>query len=163
MLPLLANPMVMSIVSGLIDRGLPKVADAVMEKGVEAVEEKLGIKLKPEDQMTDEDTKSLQEAAMKHEEFMAEAQLKEMQSARNMQQEAMKSSDPLVRRFVYFFIAFWSIWSAVMLPFMVFGSIPPDNVRFADTILGFLLATMIGSMFGFLLGSSLGSKEKDKK
>jgi hypothetical protein len=163
MLPLLANPMIMSIVSGLIDRGLPKVADAVMEKGVEAVEEKLGIKLKPEDQMTDEDTKSLQEAAMKHEEFMAEAQLKEMQSARNMQQEAMKSSDPLVRRFVYFFIAFWSIWSAVMLPFMVFGNIPPDNVRFADTILGFLLATMIGSMFGFLLGSSLGSKEKDKK
>ena len=163
MLPLLANPMIMSIVSGLIDRGLPKVADAVMEKGVETVEEKLGIKLKPEDQMTDEDTKSLQEAAMKHEEFMAEAQLKEMQSARNMQQEAMKSSDPLVRRFVYFFIAFWSIWSAVMLPFMVFGNIPPDNVRFADTILGFLLATMIGSMFGFLLGSSLGSKEKDKK
>jgi hypothetical protein len=163
MLPLLANPMVMSIVSGLIDRGLPKVADVVMEKGVEYAEEKLGVKLKPEDQMTDEDTKSLQEAAMKHEEFMAEAQLKEMQSARNMQQEAMKSSDPLVRRFVYFFIAFWSIWSAVMLPFMVFGNIPADNVRFADTILGFLLATMIGSMFGFLLGSSLGSKEKDKK
>jgi cytochrome c biogenesis protein CcdA len=92
-----------------------------------------------------------------------ELQLQEMQSARNMQLEAMKSNDPLVRRFVYFFIGFWSIWSAVMLPFMVFGDIPESNVRFADTILGFLLATMIGSMFGFLLGSSLGSKEKDKK
>jgi ABC-type nitrate/sulfonate/bicarbonate transport system permease component len=46
---------------------------------------------------------------------------------------------------------------------MVFGEIPEANVRFADTILGFLLATMIGSMFGFLLGSSLGSKEKDQK
>jgi hypothetical protein len=156
-------PIVASIVSGLIQNNMHKVADAVMDKGVDYVEQKMGIKLKPEGELTESDVKSLQEAAMKHEEFMAEAQLKEMQSARNMQLEALKSSDPLVRRFVYFFIAFWSIWSAVMLPFMVFGEIPEDNVRFADTILGFLLATMIGSMFGFLLGSSLGSKEKDKK
>jgi hypothetical protein len=156
-------PIVASIVSGLIQNNMHKVADAVMDKGVDYVEQKMGIKLKPEGELTDDDVKGLQEAAMKHEEFMAEAQLKEMQSARNMQLEALKSSDPLVRRFVYFFIAFWSIWSAVMLPFMVFGEIPEDNVRFADTILGFLLATMIGSMFGFLLGSSLGSKEKDKK
>jgi hypothetical protein len=90
-------------------------------------------------------------------------QLEEMQSARNMQLEAMKSSDPLVRRFVYFFIAFWSLWSATILPFMIWGEIPADNIRFADTILGFMLATMVGSMFGFLLGSSLGSKEKDNK
>jgi len=156
-------PLLLSIVSGLVSKGMPQVADAVLDKGLDYVEQKMGVKLKPEEDLTDDDVKSLKERAMQHEEFMAEAQLKEMQSARNMQQEAMKSNDPLVRRFVYFFIAFWSLWSAVMLPFMVFGDIPADNVRFADTILGFLLATMIGSMFGFLLGSSLGSKEKDKK
>lgn len=164
MLPaLLMNPAVMSIVSGLIDRGLPKVADAVMEKGVEAVEEKLGIKLKPEDQMTDEDTKSLQEAAMKHEEFMAENDLKNMQGARAMQEKAMDSDDPLVRRFVYYFIAFWSVLCATYIGAITFGNIPESNVRFADTILGFVLGTMVAAMFQFLLGSSLGSRKKDEK
>jgi hypothetical protein len=162
MLPLLANPMVMSIVSGLIDRGLPKVADAVMEKGVEAVEEKLGVKLKPEDQMTDEDTKSLQEAAMKHEEFMAEIDLKNMEGARNMQLTAMQSDDPLVRRFVYYFIGFWSVLAATYIGAITFATIPTANVRFADTILGFVLGTMVAAMFQFLLGSSLGSRKKDE-
>jgi hypothetical protein len=164
MLPaLLMNPAVMSIVSGLISKGLPKVADAVMEKGVEAVEEKLGLKLKPEDQLTDEDTKSLQEAAMKHEEFMAEIDLKNMEGARDMQLAAMQSDDPLVRRFVYFFIAFWSVLSAAYIGAITFGSIPDNNVRFADTILGFVLGTMVAGMFQFLLGSSLGSRKKDEK
>jgi hypothetical protein len=164
MLPaLLMNPAVMSIVSGLISRGLPKVADAVMEKGVEAVEEKLGIKLKPEDQMTDEDTKSLQEAAMKHEEFMAEIDLKNMEGARDMQLAAMQSDDPLVRRFVYYFITFWSILAASYIGAITFGEIPEQNVRFADTILGFVLGTMVAAMFQFLLGSSLGSRKKDEK
>jgi hypothetical protein len=164
MLPaLLMNPAVMSIVSGLISRGLPKVADAVMEKGVEAVEEKLGLKLKPEDQMTDEDTKSLQEAAMKHEEFMAEMDLKNMEGARDMQLAAMQSDDPLVRRFVYYFITFWSILAATYIGAITFGEIPEQNVRFADTILGFVLGTMVAAMFQFLLGSSLGSRKKDEK
>jgi hypothetical protein len=164
MLPaLLMNPAVMSIVSGLIERGLPKVADAVMEKGVEAVEEKLGLKLKPEDQMTDEDTKSLQEAAMKHEEFMAEIDLKNMEGARDMQLAAMQSDDPLVRRFVYYFITFWSILAASYIGAITFGEIPEQNVRFADTILGFVLGTMVAAMFQFLLGSSLGSRKKDEK
>ena len=164
MLPaLLMNPAVMSIVSGLISRGLPKVADAVMEKGVEAVEEKLGLKLKPEDQMTDEDTKSLQEAAMKHEEFMAEIDLKNMEGARDMQLAAMQSDDPLVRRFVYYFITFWSILAASYIGAITFGEIPEQNVRFADTILGFVLGTMVAAMFQFLLGSSLGSRKKDEK
>lgn len=164
MLPaLLMNPAVMSIVSGLISKGLPKVADAVMEKGVEAVEEKLGLKLKPEDQLTDEDTKSLQEAAMKHEEFMAEMDLKNMEGARDMQLTAMQSDDPLVRRFVYYFITFWSVLSATYIGAITFASIPDNNVRFADTILGFVLGTMVAAMFQFLLGSSLGSRKKDEK
>jgi len=48
------TPIIMSIVSGLIDKGLPKVADAVMEKGVDYVQDKLGVTLKPEGELTDE-------------------------------------------------------------------------------------------------------------
>lgn len=158
MLPVLA-----SIVSGLISNGLPKVADAVIEKGVDYVQDKLGVELKPEGQMSKEDVSKLKEAAMKHEEFMAEIDLKNMQGARDMQLKAMESDDPLVRRFVYYFIGFWSLLSATYIGFITFGQIPADNIRFADTILGFVLGTMVASMFQFLLGSSIGSRKKDEK
>lgn len=155
-------PIVASIVSNLISNGMPKVADAVIEKGVEAVEDKLGIKLKPEGEATPEDNAKLKEAAMKHEEFMAEVDLKNMEGARNMQLKAMESDDPLVRRFVYYFITFWSVLSASYVGAITFGTIPEANVRFADTILGFVLGTMVAAMFQFLLGSSLGSRKKDE-
>lgn len=156
-------PVIASIVSGLIQNNMHKVADAVIEKGVDYVQDKLGIELKPEGEATQEDYAKLKEAAMKHEEFMAEIDLKNMEGARNMQLKAMDSEDPLVRRFVYYFIGFWSLLSATYIGFITFGEIPPDNIRFADTILGFVLGTMVASMFQFLLGSSLGSRSKDKK
>lgn len=158
MLPILA-----SIVSGLIANGMPKVADAVIEKGVDYVQDKMGITLKPEGEATKEDYAKWNEAAAKHDEFMAEIDLKNMQGARDMQLKAMESDDPLVRRFVYYFIGGWSVLSAAYIGFITFGSIPESNVRFADTILGFVLGTMVASMFQFLLGSSIGSRNKDKK
>lgn len=157
------SPQEISVVSGLIAQGLPKVADAVIEKGVDYVEQKMGVKLKAESDLTDEDVRVLNERAMQHEEFLIEADLKNMQGAREMQLAVMQSDDPLVRRFVYFFIAGWSVLSAAYIGFITFGNIPESNVRFADTILGFVLGTMVASMFQFLLGSSLGSRAKDKK
>jgi len=156
-------PMIASIVSGLIANGLPKVADAVIEKGVDYVQDKMGIELKPEGEATKEDYAKLKEAAMKHEEFMGELDLKNMEGARNMQLKAMDSDDPLVRRFVYYFVTFWSVLSATYIGCITFVDIPDENIRFADTILGFVLGTMVASMFQFLLGSSLGSRNKDKK
>ena len=156
-------PVIASIVSGLISNGLPKVADAVIEKGVDYVQDKLGVELKPEGEATKEDYAKVKESAMKHDEFMAEIDLKNMQGARDMQLKAMESDDPLVRRFVYFFISFWSVLAALYIGFITFGEIPESNVRFADTILGFVLGTMVASMFQFLLGSSIGSRNKDKK
>lgn len=84
-------------------------------------------------------------------------------NARAMQVMAMQSDDPFVRRFTYYFIMVWTVFSVVFVPCVVFLPIPPDNVRFADTIIGFLLGTVIASTFSFLLGSSFGSRTKDKK
>lgn len=156
-------PIVASIVSGLISNGLPKIADAVLEKGVDYVEKKLGVELKPEEEMTPEHVASLRERAMQHEEFMAEMEVKDRANARDMAKHAMASSDWFVRRFTYFFITAWSIFAMVYIPYITFGSIPPDNTRFADTILGFMLGTVMASMFSFLLGSSFGSRVKDEK
>jgi hypothetical protein len=156
-------PMIASIVSGLIANNMHKVADAVIDKGVDYVQDKMGIQLKPEGEATKEDYAKWNAEAAKHEEFMAEMDLKNMQGARDMQLKAMESDDPLVRRFVYFFIAGWSILSATYIGCITFIDIPDENARFADTILGFVLGTMVASMFQFLLGSSLGSRAKDKK
>ena len=156
-------PMIASIVSGLISNGLPKVADAVMEKGVDYVQGKLGVELKPEGQMSQEDVSKLKEAAMKHEEFMAELDEKSRQRATDMQMQAMKSGEPLVRRFVYFFIGFWSIFAAAFIPSLIWLDIPDQNMRFADTIVGYVMGSVVTSMFAFLLGSSQGSRMKDDK
>jgi hypothetical protein len=156
-------PIVASIVSGLIANGLPKVADAVIEKGVDYVQDKMGIQLKPEGEATKEDYAKIQAEANRHEEFMAENDLKNMQGARAMQEKAMDSDDPLVRRFVYYFISFWSVLCATYIGCITFIDIPNENARFADTILGFVLGTMVAAMFQFLLGSSLGSRKKDEK
>jgi uncharacterized membrane protein YwzB len=156
-------PIIASIVSGLIQNNMHKVADAVIDKGVDYVQDKMGIQLKPEGEATKEDYAKWSAEAAKHEEFMAEIDLKNMQGARDMQLKAMDSEDPLVRRFVYYFVSFWSVLSATYIGFITFGEIPESNIRFADTILGFVLGTMVASMFQFLLGSSLGSRNKDKK
>jgi hypothetical protein len=156
-------PVIASIVSGLISNGLPKVADAVIEKGVDYVQDKMGVTLKPEGEATKEDYAKIQAEAMKHEEFMAELDEKSRQRATDMQLKAMESDDPLVRRFIYFFIGFWSIFAAAFIPSLIWVPIGESNMRFADTVLGYVMGTMVTSMFAFLLGSSQGSRMKDKK
>lgn len=92
-----------------------------------------------------------------------EKEVEDRKDARAMATVALQSDDPFVRRFTYYFIAAWSVFAMVYIPFMTFHEIPEKNVRFADTILGFLLGTVVASMFAFLLGSSFGSRQKDKK
>jgi hypothetical protein len=156
-------PVVMSIVNGLIANNMPKVADAVIEKGVDYVQEKMGITLKPEHEATKEDYEKWNAEAAKHEEFMAELDEKSRQRATDMQMKAMESDDPLIRRFLYYFIACWSLFSMIFIPCLIWASIPESGQRYADTILGYVMGTIVTSMFAFLLGSSQGSRMKDKK
>ena len=156
-------PIVAGIVANLINNGMHKVADQVIEKGVDAVQEKLGIELKPEGEATPEYNAKLQEEANRHAEFMAELDLKNMEGARNMQLAAMQSDDPLVRRFAYYFMGSWSLFAMVVIPCLIWVPIPDNQMRFADAFQGFLLGTIVAGMFQFLLGSSLGSRNKDQK
>jgi len=156
-------PAVMSIVSGLIANNMPKVADAVIEKGVDYVQEKMGITLKPEHEATPADYAKWNAEAAKHEEFMAELDEKSRQRATDMQLKAMESDDPLIRRFIYYFIGWWSIFSTIIIPCMIWLPIPDTNQRFADVAQGAIFGTVLTGMFAFLLGSSQGSRAKDQK
>jgi hypothetical protein len=156
-------PAVMSIVSGLIANNMPKVADAVIEKGVDYVQDKMGITLKPEHEATKEDYEKWNAEAAKHEEFMAELDEKSRQRATDMQMKAMESDDPFVRRFIYYFIGWWSLFSTIIVPCMIWLPIPDTNQRFADVAQGAIFGTVLTGMFAFLLGSSQGSRAKDQK
>jgi hypothetical protein len=153
MLPILAG-----IVNSLISNNLGKVADAVTSKGLDYVEEKLGVKLEPD--MSPEKLAAVKEAAMKHEEFMFEQEVKDRASAREMQQAALAQGDSESKNFVYRFAWFWSITSALYFFCVTFLTLPEGARDFANIILGFLLGTAIASIFNFFYGSSKSSADK---
>lgn len=151
-------PLVANIVSSLIAANLPKVAQVVTDKGVSYVEEKLGVKLEPD--MSPEKLAAVKEAAMKHEEFMFEQEVKDRNSAREMQQAALAQGDSESKNFVYRFAWFWSVVSALYFFCVTFLTMPEGSRDFANIILGFLLGTAIASIFNFFYGSSKSSSDK---
>lgn len=151
-------PMIAGIVSSLIQNNLPKVAQAVVDKGLDYVQEKTGVELKPD--MSQDEIKALREAAMKHEEFMVEQANKNTADARAMQVAALNQTDLFSKRFVMYLASFWSVTAVTYIFFITFSQIPELNIRFADTILGFLLGTVVATILNFFLGSSASSKEK---
>jgi len=80
--------------------------------------------------------------------------------ARDMQKIALQQSDIFSKRFTMYLTVFWSVAAAAYVGFITFGVIPDNNVRFADTILGFILGTVVSTVLNFWFGSSIGSKEK---
>lgn len=154
-------PLIAGILSSLISGGLPSVAKAVVEKGQEYVEEKLGVSLKPE--MSQEELQKVSEAAMKHEEFIIEQGYKDVADARDMQKEALKQDDVWSKRFIYIFSGLWSLFAMVFIFAITFGTVPEANIRFADSIIGFLMGTIIATMIQFFYGSSISSRKKTEE
>jgi uncharacterized membrane protein YgaE (UPF0421/DUF939 family) len=72
-------------------------------------------------------------------------------------------SDKFIKQFPIWLAIVWSIASMLYVGFITFGSIPSENVRFADTILGFLLGTVVATIINFYFGSSDSSKSKEKE
>lgn len=151
-------PLIAGIVSMLIQNGLPRVAQAVVDKGVDYVSDKLGVPLKPD--MAPAEIAAVSEAATKHEEFRIEQANKNTADARAMQAAALGQTDVFSKRFVMYLSIFWSVVAVAYIAAITFMTIPTGNVRFADTILGFMLGTVVATILNFFLGSSNGSKDK---
>jgi hypothetical protein len=144
----------MGIISTLVTNNLPKLAQAVVDKGVDYVSEKTGVKLAPD--MPVEDLSVLREQEFK----WAELEQKDRDGARHMQEVALAQDDVFSKRFIYYLAAFWSIFAVVYICAITFLTIPETSVRFADTILGFLLGTIVATILQFFFGSSKSSKDK---
>ena len=169
-------PIFAGLVSMLADKGLDLISGAIdggAEKAKEYIEEKTGIKMDASKGLTDEQVAELKKFEMTHKleldklalankqednratEALVTAQISEYADARNMQVENLKQDDKFSKRFVYYFAIFWSVFAIVYLTGITFVEIPKENIRFADTIVGFLLGTIIATMFGFFYGNSI--------
>jgi CDP-diglyceride synthetase len=96
------------------------------------------------------------EAALK----LAQIDMANIADARDMQKVALQQDDVFSKRFTMYLTTFWSVAAVVYIGFITFADIPMSNVRFADTILGFILGTVIATVLNFWFGSSEGSKRK---
>ena len=154
------------LASFLLSQGAGKLADMVKGKAanvaVDMIADKLGV---------DRNEKAIEDHLISHPEEMVkleqldvqklEAQLADVQNAREMQMKAMDSEDPVVRRFIYLFAWFWSIVSVGYFFAVTFLKVPPEGRDFANIILGFLVGTAVTTIFAFFYGSSKGSQDKN--
>lgn len=89
------------------------------------------------------------------------AEFADIANARHMQEVALAQADVFAKRFVYYFAAFWSLFAVIYIMSITFGKVPEANQRFADTILGFLLGTIVATIINFFYGTSRSSQGKD--
>jgi hypothetical protein len=166
--------MLPAIVTTLFGQGLSLLANATFSKGSDWLKEKTGIDLAA-GALSSSDVVALKKYEMDNQVELLKLQqsminlgldtermyLEDMQSARAMQSVALNQDDKFSKRFVYYFALFWSVCTALYIGCITFMVIPQENVRFADTILGVLLGTVLGQILSFFYGSSRQSQTKD--
>ena len=91
----------------------------------------------------------------------AEREAADRANARAMQQAALSQDDLFSKRFLYWFAAAWSLFAMGYIVLITVAPIAETNLRFADTILGFLLGTIVAAIIQFFYGSSRSSQGKD--
>lgn len=135
------------LAAGLAKQGLSMVGNAILKRGKKEVEERLGVTL--DEQPTPEQIATIKAAAINHYEFLVEAANADRANAR----DSMNRSR-INQYFVHGLATFWSLASIAFVFGVVFTEIPQENVRFADTIIGFVLGTIIATIIGFYYGAS---------
>lgn len=103
----------------------------------------------------------IKELELEKEIFLAE--LRDLQSARELQAAALKQEDNFSKRYVYYFATALFIFSASIVIMLFFVEIPESNQRIVDMILGVIIGTGLVSVINFFFGSSKGSKDKTKQ
>ena len=147
----------------LAGKGLDVLSNAIeggADKAIELVSEKTGIDL-TKGSVSKEEIVELQKFQREYESELLKYHTENTKSARDMQKAALEQDDVFSKRFVYYFASLWSIASIVFIFGITFITIPEGNERFADTILGFLLGTIVATIINFFYGSSKGSQDKN--
>lgn len=66
------------------------------------------------------------------------------------------------RRFIAYFAVGLCLAAMAYIGAITFIPFPKDNAQFANTVLGFIMGTVMASPIGFFFGSSKSSQAKDE-
>jgi len=153
-------PLIAGIVSSLLANQLPKVASAVVDKGVEYVEQKLNVKLTED--MSPELIQEIKAQANKHDEFLVEQSDKNTADARamNASVQSTEHASTLSKNAAYI-IDFCIVGAAIVVSWLAFfKGVPTENKELVYMALGSLW-TLVGTIVNFHRGSSRQSQSKD--
>jgi len=145
---------VISIIQSIF--GMESEEDVNVQNIASAIQQnpELGLKLK---QLEMEHKVQLQNILLERDRL----DLQNTNSARTMQVAALEQRDRFSKRFVYIYAGFTTLSSFIYIACVTFMIIPKDNIRVVDTIIGFLLGTLISTIVNFFFGSSSSSQAKD--
>ncbi|MEM5546959.1 hypothetical protein [Pseudoalteromonas fuliginea] len=104
----------------------------------------------------------LRQNILNREKELDDLAFKNTQSARNMQIQALNQDDKFSKRFIYYYAWFWSVATVIYIGCITFLSIPDTATRFADTILGFILGTVVASILNFFFGNSRDNSRRNE-
>ena len=165
----------MPIIQSLLSNGFGLVANAVMAKGQQFVEDKLGVKLAPN--MSPEQVAKLKIKEMEHEEELMrlrleedkldlaelEMRLKDVDSARDREVSIATSKDaPLLNKIVTPVLALGVVGlTFILFAIVMFDDTPVDASR-KDILIYVLgvLSAIATQIVSYYFGSSQGSKDK---
>ena len=151
----------------LLSDALSSATDTGVEKIKDLVKEKTGIDISsPEsiENMTPEQVIQLRKFEVDERGVLINAILEDQriraantENARAMQVAALNVSGGkgLHAYFIYWYGAILSFVAIAYIFGITWGTIPEANVRFADTCLGFLLGTLLGTIVNFFFGTGL--------
>jgi hypothetical protein len=164
-------PLIAPILSLLANKGLDLLSGAIeggADKAIDFVAEKTGIDLKTKTSLSGAEIATLKELERLNTKDLQDFQIankkldmENTNSARDMQKSALDQPDNFSKRYIYHLATLWSVFSMLFISAIAFIPIPMENVRIVDTILGFMLGTIISAIINFFFGSSHSSKEKD--
>lgn len=158
----------------LAAKGLSLLRDAIVAKGKEFIEDKIGMKIP--DNPTEKELITLKEKEMEHEEELIRLAIEKQKvdieelkvenlntsDARKMNSDIQKSehSSKLAKEAPYY-LDFLIVGSTLLMAgLLFFVGVPVENEKLAYMALGSLI-TMCGTILNFHRGSSASSKTKD--
>lgn len=160
-----------SLFRGAIDEGKEKVATAI--------EEATGIDINDaaEGKLTEEQLVALRQFEMQHQQMLLEQlnrareiEIREEEihqrdraDARLLQRDAIRSEDPVVRRFIYYYAFFITAVTFAYIFSVTWFPVGEEQRRIVDTVLGFLLGVSLSAVIQFFFGSSQGSTDKQQQ
>jgi hypothetical protein len=65
--------------------------------------------------------------------------------------------------YIMWFSGFWSLFFCIYITAITFLNIPKENVRYVDSLIGFLAGTIIATIINFWMGASIKQEPEKPK